>query len=51
MRDQSLCYLEALIATLSPSGFAQPVAKLYRDCVSEFTDRVTTDVLGNVSAS
>lgn len=50
MRAQSFSYLEALIATPSPSGFEQPVAKLYRDNVREFADKVTTDVLGNVSA-
>ncbi|RVD19676.1 MAG: hypothetical protein EOS73_04620 [Mesorhizobium sp.] len=50
MRAQSFSYLEALIATPSPSGFEQLVAKLYRDNVREFADKVTTDVLGNVSA-
>ncbi|WP_027062603.1 M42 family peptidase [Mesorhizobium loti] len=50
MRDESLTYLKALIATPSPSGFEQPVANLYRDYVSQFADKLTTDVMGNVSA-
>lgn len=51
MRAESLAFLEALIAAPSPSGFEQPVATLYRDYVSAFADRVTTDVMGNVTAS
>jgi putative aminopeptidase FrvX len=50
MRDESLHFLEALIATPSPSGFEQPVASLYRSYVETHADKVTTDVLGNVSA-
>jgi putative aminopeptidase FrvX len=50
LRDQSLTYLRTLTETPSPSGFEQPVATLYRDYVREFADKVTTDVMGNVSA-
>ena len=50
MRDESLAYLDALTATASPSGFEQLVATLYRDYVGRFADKVTTDVMGNVTA-
>ena len=50
MLDHSLDFLKAIIATPSPSSFEQPVAKLYRDYVEPFADKVTTDVMGNVSA-
>ena len=50
MRNESLEFLRSLVATPSPSSFEQPVAKLYRDYVQPFADRVTTDVMGNVSA-
>lgn len=50
MRKESLAYLEALIEAPSPSGFEQSVATLYRDYVEEFADKLTTDVMGNVSA-
>ncbi|MDH2328014.1 M20/M25/M40 family metallo-hydrolase [Cereibacter sp. SYSU M97828] len=41
---------KAFVAAPSPSGFEQPVARLYRNYVKPFAHRVTTDVLGNVSA-
>lgn len=51
MRDESYAFLEALIATPSPSGFEQPVAKLYRSYAEPYADKVTTDVMGNVCAA
>jgi putative aminopeptidase FrvX len=50
MREESLTFLESIVNTASPSGFEQPVAALYRDYVGPFAHRVTTDVLGNVTA-
>jgi hypothetical protein len=50
MRHESLTFLESIVNTASPSGFEQPVAALYRDYVGPFAHRVTTDVLGNVTA-
>ncbi|TIM06037.1 MAG: M42 family metallopeptidase [Mesorhizobium sp.] len=50
MRDESVAYLESLIATPSPSGFEGAIAKLYRDYVGAFADEVSTDVMGNVTA-
>lgn len=42
--------LKRIVSTPSPSGFEQPVAQLYRDYVTPFADRVTTDIMGNVMA-
>ena len=50
MNKQSLEFLATLVATPSPSGFEQPVAKIFRDYVGKFADKVTTDVMGNVTA-
>lgn len=50
MRDESLEFLKSIVVTASPSGFEQPVAKLFREYVQPFADRVTTDVMGNVTA-
>ena len=50
MKTESLEFLKSIIATASPGGFEQDVAKLYRDYVAPFADRVTTDVMGNVAA-
>ncbi|GLS30764.1 M42 glutamyl aminopeptidase [Mesorhizobium albiziae] len=50
MRDDSLAFLKSIVMTASPSGFEQPVAQLYRDYAAPFADRVTTDVMGNVTA-
>ena len=51
MRSESLNFLKAVVEAPSPSGYEQPVARLYRDYVSRFADRVATDVIGNVSAA
>lgn len=51
MRDQSLDFLKAVVTTPSPSGFEQPVARVYREYVSPFANKITTDVMGNVTAS
>jgi putative aminopeptidase FrvX len=48
MRHQAFDFLKMIVATPSPSGFEQPVAKLYREYVEPFADKVTTDVMGNV---
>ncbi len=39
------------MATPSPSGFEQPVAELYRKYVEPFAHKVTTDIMGNVTAT
>lgn len=50
MREETLKFLRSVVTTASPSGFQQPVARLYRDYVRPFADQVTTDVMGNVTA-
>jgi putative aminopeptidase FrvX len=50
MHELSFEFLEAIVTTPSPSGFEQPVAKLYREYVTSFADKVVTDIMGNVSA-
>ena len=50
MREEALEFLKRIVAAPSPSGFEQPVAQLYRDYVRPFSHRVTTDIMGNVSA-
>lgn len=51
MNDASLTFLQALVHTASPSGYESEVAKLYRDYVTPYADRLETDVMGNVIAS
>lgn len=50
MQTDSLGFLTSLIAAPSPSGYEQPVARLYRDYTGRFAAQVTTDVAGNVMA-
>jgi putative aminopeptidase FrvX len=50
VRNESLEFLKAIIAAPSPSGFEQQIAELYRDYVTPYAHRVTTDVMGNVTA-
>lgn len=50
MREKSLEFLKAIVSAPSPSGFEQEVAGLYREYVRPFAHRVTTDVMGNVTA-
>ena len=50
MQSSSLEFLTSLVAAPSPSGYEQPVARLYRDYTAPFADQVTTDVAGNVMA-
>jgi putative aminopeptidase FrvX len=50
MNSRSVAFLESLISAPSPSGYEQPVARLYRAYVSRFADDVSTDVHGNAIA-
>ncbi len=48
MFDQkSLDFLQRFVDTPSPSGFERPAQEVWRDYVSQFADRVTSDVQGN----
>ena len=51
MEEKSRQFLNQLLTTPSPSGFEEPVQKIVREYVSEFADKVETDVLGNLIAS
>jgi len=43
-------FLKRLLATPSPSGYEQPIQSMVREYVSDFADRVSTDLHGNVIA-
>ena len=43
-------FFKKLLETPSPSGFERPIQELVRRYVSDFADRVTTDLHGNVIA-
>lgn len=48
MRPESLDFLKALANAPSPSGFEEPAARVFRDYVSGFADKVETNVHGSV---
>ena len=50
MEQASLDFLRQLADAPSPSGYEQPVARIYRSHVEPFADAVGTDVHGNVTA-
>ena len=50
METDSLAFLKRILETPSPSGFERPVQDIVRQYVSDFADKVTTDVHGNVIA-
>ncbi len=50
MRAASLDFLTHLANTPSPSGYEQPVARVFRAYTEPLAERVTTDVHGNVAA-
>ena len=47
MRPDSFEFLKALAEAPSPSGYEQPVQKIFRDRIQNSVDEVQTDVLGN----
>ena len=47
MRPESLAFLKALAEAPSPSGYEQPVQKVFREYIQDHVDEVQTDVLGN----
>ena len=50
MKKDSERFLEKLLNAPSPSGFEQPAAKIFRERVKGFADKVTRDVHGNTMA-
>ncbi len=51
MREKSLSFLKAILAAPSPSGYEQPVQRIFREYVGGFADDVKTDLHGNVIAA
>src|SRR4249920_2263647 len=50
MDTSAHAFLKTLLETPSPSGYERPIQYLVRRYVSDFADRVTTDLHGNVIA-
>jgi putative aminopeptidase FrvX len=50
MHSDSLAFLKSIVSAPSPSGYEQPVAKLYRKYTEQFADQVVTDLHGSVAA-
>jgi len=50
MRHESLAFLKRLVDTPGPSGYEQPVQRVFREEVSRHADEVRTDVMGSVIA-
>ncbi|MBR4957003.1 MAG: M42 family peptidase, partial [Lentisphaeria bacterium] len=46
-KKNSLAFLERFMLSASPSGYEVEAAKVFRDELSGFCDRVETDVMGN----
>lgn len=51
MQQDSFDFLKRLVDTPGPSGYEQPVQRVFRDRVSAYAADVRTDVLGNVYAA
>jgi endoglucanase len=47
MRNESLEFLKNILTNPSPSGFEQPVQKIWREYTGAFCDEVRTDLHGN----
>ncbi len=51
MRKESYEFLRSILETPSPSGFEQPVQRIVRKRMKSFSDKITTDVHGNVAVA
>ena len=47
MRKKSLEFLKDILSSPSPSGYEQPVQKIWRSYLKEFADTINTDFHGN----
>jgi putative aminopeptidase FrvX len=47
LQEKSMDFLKGFVDTPSPSGFERPAQEVWRKYVSEFADRVESDVQGN----
>jgi len=50
MEKKAIEFLKSFLETPSPSGFEEPVQKLFADYVRPYTDKIETDVHGNFIA-
>ena len=50
MDESRVAFLQKMIASPSPSGFEQPVQKVIREEIQQYSDETRTDVHGNVIA-
>jgi len=50
MKKEQFEFLEKLIDAPSPSGYEGPAAKVFRTYVKDYSDEITTDVMGSVIA-
>ncbi len=50
MDTAALEFFKKILETPSPSGYEKPVQEVVRQYVSDFADKVTTDLHGNVIA-
>ena len=50
MDESRVAFLQSIIASPSPSGFEQPVQKVIREEIQQYSDETRTDVHGNVIA-
>jgi endoglucanase len=51
VREESLEFLRALVETGAPSGYEQPVQRLFGQYVRDDADEIRTDVMGSVIAT
>ena len=51
MQQDSFDFLKKLVDTPGPSGYEQPVQRVFRDRVSAYSSDIRTDVMGNVFAT
>lgn len=51
MDENRIAFLRRMITSPSPSGFEQPIQQTIREEITHYTDRVQTDIHGNVIAT
>ncbi len=50
MQEESFDFLKRIVDTPGPSGYEQQVQRVFRDRVTQYSDLVSTDILGSVVA-
>ena len=51
MQQDSFDFLKKLVDTPGPSGYEQPVQRVFRERVNGYASDVSTDVMGSVFAT